>query len=342
MQFNKQHQEKQSSIMTEPQVTIVVVPRERFSYTQNSLESIYENTSYPFNLVYVDGNSPFKIKRYLQEQAKQRGFQLIRSEYYLSPNQARNIGLRYVDTKYLVFIDNDVLVKPGWLEVLVRCAEETGAWVVGPLCLQGSDFQTVHMAGGTIEFREKQGRRWLVEKRPFMRLPLAKVASQLKQEPSELVEFHCIFVRTKTFERTGLLDEKLMSMAEETDFCLSVIHTGNTIYFEPNSVVSYVPPPPLAWSDLPFFFVRWSDIWCQISVEHFREKWNLTEDTPVLRHYHDFVYNHRLLAFVKPNKLISHVLPSNFDSLVNQKLPTFLKKVMKKVMNWRAASLKPI
>lgn len=44
--------------MVEPEVTIVVSPRERFSYTRESLESIYEHTKAPFKLVYVDGGSP--------------------------------------------------------------------------------------------------------------------------------------------------------------------------------------------------------------------------------------------------------------------------------------------
>ncbi|MGB3761496.1 MAG: glycosyltransferase family 2 protein, partial [Rivularia sp. (in: cyanobacteria)] len=37
--------------MSEPQVTIIVSPRERFSYTRESLESIYENTQIPFKLI---------------------------------------------------------------------------------------------------------------------------------------------------------------------------------------------------------------------------------------------------------------------------------------------------
>ncbi|MFW6358278.1 MAG: glycosyltransferase family 2 protein, partial [Chroococcales cyanobacterium] len=98
----------QSSRKTkEPNVTIVVVPRERFSYTQKSLESIYEYTPYPFKLVYVDGGSPTQIKHYLEEQSRLKGFKLIRTQEYLSPNLARNIGISQVDTEYTVFVDND-------------------------------------------------------------------------------------------------------------------------------------------------------------------------------------------------------------------------------------------
>ena len=42
----------------QPRVTVVVSPRERFNYTEQSLNSIYKNTEIPFELIYIDGNSP--------------------------------------------------------------------------------------------------------------------------------------------------------------------------------------------------------------------------------------------------------------------------------------------
>ena len=97
----------------QPLVTIVIVPRERFSCTQESLDSIYKYTEIPFKLVYVDGNSPTKIKEYLEKKAKIKNFKIIRTECYLTPNKARNLGIEAVDTKYLVFFDNDVIVTKG-------------------------------------------------------------------------------------------------------------------------------------------------------------------------------------------------------------------------------------
>src|SRR5437660_8455617 len=49
-----------------PAVTVIVVPRERFSSVPRSLECVYRDTNVPFNLVYVDGGSPEKTKRYLE------------------------------------------------------------------------------------------------------------------------------------------------------------------------------------------------------------------------------------------------------------------------------------
>src|SRR5262245_39158566 len=99
--------------MAETQATIVVVPRERFSYAQRSLASIFEHTAFPFRLIYVDAATPRIVRKYLQEESERRTFQLLSTSRYMSPNQARNWGWQAVQTKYTVFVDNDALVTPG-------------------------------------------------------------------------------------------------------------------------------------------------------------------------------------------------------------------------------------
>jgi hypothetical protein len=52
-----------------PLVTIVVVPRERFDYTEESLASLYAQTPEPFELIYVDNALPRGARRALQRVA---------------------------------------------------------------------------------------------------------------------------------------------------------------------------------------------------------------------------------------------------------------------------------
>jgi len=265
--------------MADPDVTLVVVARERFSCARRSLESICAHTTIPFRLVYVDGGSPTPIKRYLEAKALEEGFLLLREDQYLSPNRARNLGLREVRSRYVVFIDNDVLVGPSWLEALVRCAEETGAWVVGPLYLMGEpERQIIHMAGGISHIRGEEGKRILWEKDHFSGMRLADVPISLQRGPCELVEFHCMLARTDVFDRLGPLDEELLSVREHDDLCLAVREAGGSIYVEPTAIVTYLPPPPLAWSDLSYYTLRWSEIWIEASLKHFHDKWNLDMD----------------------------------------------------------------
>ena len=265
----------------EPQVTIVVVPRERFSCTQASLESIYEHTEYPFQLIYVDGNSSAKVRRYLAAQSKARNFKLIRTDYYLPPNHARNIGLSHVDTKYLVFCDNDVILTPGWLKAMVTCAEETGASVVGPLMCEKEPLHTrIHFAGGESHIvTDIYGRKHLREKMYKQGQQVADVRPTLERTQTELAEFHCVLVRREIFDRIGgRLDEAMLNTKEHLDFCMTVVQAAGTIYFEPAALVTYVPGPPLEWSDLYFFMLRWSIAWTRASLKHLREKWDLAED----------------------------------------------------------------
>lgn len=266
--------------MTEPLVTLVVVPRERFSCAQASLESIYQYTTLPFELVYVDGNSPAKVKQYLETQSQEKQFQLIRTDYYLYPNQARNLGLAQVKTKYLVFVDNDVIVSPGWLEALVQCAEETNATVVGPLMCQHEPLhEVIHFAGGESHvWQDNTGRQRIREKMYSQGQRVADLRDRLQRQPTELAEFHCVLVRTAIFEQLGSLDAAMLNTKEHLDFCMSVRAAGGTVYFEPASTVTYVPGPPLELTDLHYYMLRWSDAWTIASLHHLRDKWNLAED----------------------------------------------------------------
>jgi GT2 family glycosyltransferase len=269
--------------MPAPDVTLIVVPRERFEIARRSLKDIYERTTYPFSLVYVDAGSPTSTRRDLEAQARQRKFRLIRVNEYLTPNQARNIGAAEVSTRYMVFVDNDVLVTPGWLGALVRCAEETGAALVGPLYCHGElERGTVHMTGGQARIFDENGTRRFLENHRFFGQPLATIRPRLRREPCEMVEFHCMLVRTEVFQRVGGLDEGLKSALENPDFCMSVRQTGAEVYFEPASMITYLPPPPLAWSDVPYFMLRWSDAWNRATLEHFRAKWALPDNDPNL------------------------------------------------------------
>ena len=286
-------------------VTVVVVPRERFSGTQQSLESIYAHTRRPFDLVYVDGGSPPEIQAYLKKASEDHHFTLIRTDYILSPNEARNLGVGKVDTDYVVFIDNDVTVSTGWLAALTKCADETGAWVAGPLYLIGPPgTDVVHMAGGDMWFKEEGGRRVFCERHRHVNRRLGEIASQIRREACDSVEFHCMLVRRHAFDQLGPLDEELMSSREHLDICLSVGEAGGTVWFEPSSVVTYTPSRPLIPADRRYHLLRWSPEWNRRSVTRFAEKWNAMRDEQAVR----WLGRHRRHAYYRWFKPLDPVL----------------------------------
>ncbi len=319
--------------MKKPEITIVVVPRERFYFARESLESLYENTKFPFDLIYVDNNSPAKLKGYLENQAKEKGFQLIQSDYYLCPNQARNIGLRQVKSKYVVFVDNDVVFSPGWLEGIYNCAEATQATVVGPLVCQHQPLhEIIHCAGGEYLPAEEYARfisdrsevplqkidsegKWQIKEKIYRQTErLSELENKLDRcFQTAFIEFHCILVRTDFFEKYGLLDEGLSCTKEYLDLAMTVTKAGGTIYLEPKSIVTFLshpPAPPLQLSDMVYFMIRWSDAWELASLKHFAKKWNLVENEYFKRRYRRLGWR-RKKEIIQP---LSRKLSFGFDN----------------------------
>jgi GT2 family glycosyltransferase len=260
-------------------VTIVVVPRERFSMAQRSLQSLLTNTPASVPIVYVDGGSPPPLRDWLQERSRHHGFRLIRTEHFLSPNEARNLGLSEVNTPYVVFYENDVLVPPDWLTTLVRCADETGAWVTSPVyCIGEPAFSLVHVAGGELTLTPRPGGYALRDHHGGADRPLAEVLPGARRSRVTYAEFHVLLVRREVFDRIGPLDEGLLSSPEHIDLCLLVQQAGGSIWFEPASVINYVPVVRLTRVDAAYYLLRWSDRWNRASLAHLRTKWKLADD----------------------------------------------------------------
>jgi GT2 family glycosyltransferase len=312
-------------------VTIAVVPHERFSLTKRSLEGILAHREPSTDLVFIDGGSPPLVRQYLEQQAARQSFRLISTEKYVAPNVARNLAAAEVRTKYVAFVDNDVLVSAGWLQRLVDCAESTGAWVVGPVCCRREPAATrIHSAGGAADIVASGGRRAFRETRPHYGRLLAEIGPTLPREPVGQIELHATLVRMEAFARLGPLDERLAGAVEHSDLCLAVRSHGGEVYREPASVVTYVPPPPFDPLDLPYFQLRWSDAWNRASLERFCEKWELAEDDPGIRALCDRLTDHRRLRLEplrrllrllgrKPARWVEKVLIGPFEQAANRR-----------------------
>jgi GT2 family glycosyltransferase len=278
-----------------PEITIVMTQRERFKLQQRSLDSLFANTLQPFHLVIVDGGSPGPLARYLRKVASTRRADLIRRDYFLTPNESRNLALPHLRGEYVVFLDNDLMFTSGWLEALVRSAEETGADIVAPLICVGQGAQAiVHIAGGDITITEGHGRREIRTHHRLLDQPLTDVRHMLRREPCTLAEFHCMLVRRSLLDQLGRFDEELKTTREHTDFCLSAARVGAKIIFEPESLVTHNQPPPLDIADYGFYIHRWNDAWSIESMQHFMRKWDCWFDLE--RRRANWIQRHRDVA----------------------------------------------
>jgi GT2 family glycosyltransferase len=287
---------RQIEMNDNPSATIVFVFRERLSPTLACLQHLLCTTSGPFELICVDGGAPESISASLRELAAKHCFTLIRSEHYLSPNESRNLALKHVQTPYVVFVDNDVKVSQNWLDPLVRCAEETGAWLVAPLYMEsiGRELK-VHMFGGKVRVRDADGRPAYFEKHNLEHEPL-NGERQLGRQETDLIEFHALLMNMEAYRSLGPLDEKFFSCSEHAELCLAVKKAGKQIYLEPSSVIIHEIPDRLDDIDREYFALRWSDAWTQASLERLAEKYGIPRQDRGIRQTDRWVKRHRQAA----------------------------------------------
>jgi GT2 family glycosyltransferase len=299
--------------------TVVMVPRDHFSAAPRAVRQLFDKTDEPFLLVYVDGGSPRRIRDAIYALQCEYDFVVLRSRRYLAPNQARRIGLAEVATPYVVFLDNDVLVQPGWLSSLLKTADETGAWMVGPLCAEGDPRpRRVHMVGGDIQFTGPPSAAYMEDLCRFAHRDVARLGD-LRRERCDFAEFHCIVARVDRLAEIGGMDEQLLCIFEHIDLCLRATEAGGEIWVDPSAVITFAFPPHLKWSDLGFFSRRWSERAGKLDSRRFRAKYGLSAEWEA--HCRHVVRSLRQNALVKkPKRWAGRVFGRRFGGLIAQAL----------------------
>ncbi len=261
-----------------PIVTVVITCRERHGLTERVIEAIVRSIRMPTRLVYLDVCTPEWLRARIATRAAEWRLEVIRFDDPLWPSQARRRVAGLIDTKYAVFMDNDVHVLPGWLERIVECAEETGAGIVGPLYLWGENEHAdlIHMGGGELKATPEAGGIILDERHRFLGKKLDAV--ELKREPCDFVEFHCMLMRREIYKAPDIFNEKIVCVHEHIHAALICKEMGYGIYMEPSARVVYLAFAPYALSDLELFRWRWSLEAGDSSIQAFAMRWDVIDD----------------------------------------------------------------
>ncbi len=253
-------------------ITIGFVPRERFSLAARSLACLFERTPEPFRLLVIDGAIPPVYRHEIDGVLAGRPqVDVIRTDHYLTPNQAKNLAIEQADGEFLVLLENDVLVEPGWLQPLVTACRELPADVATPLLVEGRGRGKVHFDTrlGSIR-RSANGSAPGYE---FVRRHLPPEAYRsMERGLTQTVEVHCLLFRRDVFDRIGPLDEAL-STREPVDLSLTLFAHGVPVVYEPRSVVRFVPPPPVESAERAFFRWVWDIELAKHTHDYLRRKW---------------------------------------------------------------------
>jgi glycosyltransferase involved in cell wall biosynthesis len=259
--------------MSQSAVTVVITPREGHFMAERSLASVLADDAVPFELIYVDIASPPDHARAIRAEADARGFSVIRHDRWIAPAAARKAALPGVSTKYVAFVDNDILIERGCLGRLIDCAEETGAGLVCPLYIQagGGLAPTIHMAGGEFVWSADDRRELVGERHRLVGQPAA-AANGLARAKADFTEYHYVVGRMDLLGDAGAISDDILLIHEHLDLGLFARERGMDVIVEPAARATYVAFEPRPLSDLDFYRRRWDEADCRKSVLAFADK----------------------------------------------------------------------
>jgi GT2 family glycosyltransferase len=152
----------------------------------------------------------------------------IRNERNEGFAHACNQGAALVPTEFVVFLNNDTIVQPGWLEALLEPFSDPDVGVTGGLLVYPSG--EVQHAGVTVDFTRPAG---FEAKNILHDLGVGPY-------PVQAVTGACLAIRTGLFRDLGGFDEGYWNGYEDVDLCLKAAAEGWTIMFTPDCRVVHL------------------------------------------------------------------------------------------------------
>ena len=213
--------------------SIVVPVYNQLDYTEACFASLEANTRYPWRLIVVDNGSQDGTREYLADlSARWDNLTVITNERNLGFTLATNQGMRAADGRYVVLLNNDTTLTPGWLQGLVMVAEsDDRIGIVGPKILH-PERHNIWVIGGLV-FR-KGG---LVDPPPGQHAERDDPSFRAPFE-CQYVEGSCMLVKRTVIEEVGTLDEAFApAYYEDTDYCFRAREAGFRLVYSPYSEI---------------------------------------------------------------------------------------------------------
>jgi GT2 family glycosyltransferase len=201
----------------EPIVSIIALTYNQLDYTKAFVESVFHNTSLPFELILIDNNSSDSTGEYLTQLAASKN----KVKVFLNKENAGfpggiNQGIKAASGMYILVANNDILVTENWLNRMVEAAENNpSVGIVGPVSNSVSGVQV-----------DKDAKYSTIEEM-FEYAAKVSTANKGKSFIFPRIAFLCTLVKKEVIDKIGGLDERFSpGNFEDDDFCLRAQMAG--------------------------------------------------------------------------------------------------------------------
>ena len=201
------------------------------SITLECLESIRRITYRPFRTLVIDNASSDGSPQAIRRAYPEVEVLVLDSNrrYAGAMNAGMHLALAH-EARYVLVMNNDVIVDPGLLSALAGVVEkDPTVGLVAPKILYHASPSQIWYAGGAVSYWT--GTMWHLGIRDHDR------GQHDMPGPTEYATGCCVLATRELIERVGMLDESYHIYAEDADWSLRARRSGFGVFYQPDAVL---------------------------------------------------------------------------------------------------------
>lgn len=217
-----------------PLISFITVNYNQTELTLELIESIYQYTDVPFEIIVVDNHSKLSPKSKIDRIYPD--VRVIVSGVNRGFAGGNNLGVEVSSGQFLFFINNDAVITKGAVNAIIAAFDDPSIGVVSPLiCYYPTSAQEVEadiiQYAGATNVNPFTGRNTIIGEKQ------RNQSQYYQSKPTFYAHGAAMMVKRPVLEKAGLMSEHFFLYYEELDWCERIRKAGYTILFEPKATV---------------------------------------------------------------------------------------------------------
>lgn len=200
-----------------PKVSVIILSYNHPDLLKKTIESVVNRSFYPnMEIIIVDNNSDSETKSLLNKYKHLPNFKIIFNNENYGFAKGNNIGLKAATGDYLILLNNDVIVTPGWISRLLFHVQKSNVGLVGPVTNSIGNEAKINIVYDSDNQSQLES--------AALNYTSAHWGETLNV--NNIAAF-CWIMSRHTYNKVGDLDERFgMGMFEDDDYCKRIKKLG--------------------------------------------------------------------------------------------------------------------
>jgi len=228
-----------------PKVSVIILSYNAKNDFLDCLESVLTSNRLNCEIIVVDNGSTDECWEALKRTQERYPFlKLVRSELNLGRTGGYNLGLKYVNGEYVLFLDQDTIIDKNMISELAKVLEtDRVIGAVGPKIFYHSDPHQIWSVGGSVSLltgRASGKGKDEVDRGQF------NLVTDVQEHPAAILVKHEVIKRIGGYNS---YDKDIFMVYCDPDFCLKIWEAGYKIKLSPRAKLWHKVKKPTKLSE---------------------------------------------------------------------------------------------